>query len=103
VVSSETGAGLSALADAIDESLTGTAGGVIVDTPILTRARHIQGIHEARNEIAAFGQAWETETLPAPVAAVHLRSASVALETLIGAISTDDVLDRVFNSFCVGK
>jgi tRNA modification GTPase len=71
--------------------------------PILTRSRHIHGIHEAREEIAAFGKAWEKDLLPAPVAAVHLRTAATALESLIGAVSTDDVLDRVFSSFCVGK
>jgi hypothetical protein len=34
---------------------------------------------------------------------VHLRTASVTLEGLIGAVSTDDVLERLFGSFCVGK
>jgi tRNA modification GTPase len=43
------------------------------------------------------------ESLPAPVAAVHLRAAATALEALIGAVSTEDVLERVFSTFCVGK
>jgi tRNA modification GTPase len=102
-VSAETGEGLSALLTAIDSCLTETAGTAIADMPILTRSRHIHGIHEAREEIAAFGKAWEKDLLPAPVAAVHLRTAATALESLIGAVSTDDVLDRVFSSFCVGK
>lgn len=102
-VSAETGDGLSGLLTAIDECLTETAGAAIADMPILTRSRHIHGIHEAREEIAAFGKAWEKDLLPAPVAAVHLRTATTALESLIGAVSTDDVLDRVFSSFCVGK
>jgi tRNA modification GTPase len=76
---------------------------VVVDTPILTRSRHIHGITQARSEIEGFAKAWREEELPAPVAAVHLRSATVALESLIGAVSTEDVLDRVFSSFCVGK
>ena len=54
-------------------------------------------------EVADFKTAWLTELLPAPVAAVHLRTATMALETLIGAVSTEDVLGRVFGSFCVGK
>jgi tRNA modification GTPase len=76
---------------------------VDADTPILTRSRHIHGIRQARSEIEAFGAAWNDALLPAPVAAVHLRTAAIALESLIGAVSTDDVLDRVFSSFCVGK
>jgi Predicted GTPase len=67
------------------------------------RARHVQAIEYARGEIWKFRTAWVSEMLPAPIAAVHLRTASVALEGLIGAVSTDDVLDRLFSSFCVGK
>jgi tRNA modification GTPase len=48
-------------------------------------------------------ETWATGTLPAPVAAVHLRAAVAALEELVGAVDTEDVLDRVFRSFCVGK
>jgi tRNA modification GTPase len=34
---------------------------------------------------------------------VHLRTAISGLEELIGTMDVDDVLDRVFSSFCVGK
>jgi tRNA modification GTPase len=102
-VSAETGEGLSLLIEKIDEMLSLSVGRVVVDTPILTRSRHIHGITQARAEVAAFGEVWDKGELPAPVAAVHLRAAAVALESLIGAVSTEDVLDRVFSSFCVGK
>lgn len=102
-VSAETGKGLGSLMTAIDRCLTTTAGAVIAEMPILTRSRHIHGIRQAREEVAEFGKAWKENTLPAPVAAVHLRAAATALESLIGAVSTEDVLDRVFSSFCVGK
>ena len=103
LVSSETGEGLPRLIMKIDEEISDSIGSAPVDMPILTRSRHIHGITQARSEIAAFGDAWKEAQLPAPVAAVHLRSAAVALESLIGAVSTEDVLDRVFSSFCVGK
>jgi tRNA modification GTPase len=102
-VSAETGEGLQRLLGCIDDALSRIAGTVDADTPILTRSRHIHGIRQARSEIEAFGAAWNDALLPAPVAAVHLRTAATALESLIGAVSTDDVLDRVFSSFCVGK
>ena len=101
--SSETGQGLSDLAAKIDETLTHSVGSIVVDTPILTRSRHIHGIRQARAEISEFGKTWQEGALPAPVAAVHLRAAAVSLESLIGAVSTEDLLDRVFSSFCVGK
>jgi tRNA modification GTPase len=102
-VSAETGKGLTEVLERIDLSLTATTGAAIAEMPILTRSRHIHGIHQAREEIAAFGKAWRRGDLPMPVAAVHLRTAATALESLIGAVSTNDVLDRVFSSFCVGK
>jgi tRNA modification GTPase len=37
------------------------------------------------------------------VVAVHVRAAATALEDIIGAIDVDDVLERVFGEFCVGK
>jgi tRNA modification GTPase len=39
----------------------------------------------------------------AAATATHLRAAAGALDDLIGAVTPDDVLDRVFASFCVGK
>jgi tRNA modification GTPase len=54
-------------------------------------------------ELTAFREAWSSGVLPAPVAAVHVRAAATALDELIGTVDVDDVLARVFSSFCVGK
>ena len=102
-VSAQSGNGLSSLLDKVSSILDELYGEIAVETPILTRSRHIQGIQSAREEISEFKRAWTGRWLPATVAAVHLRTACVALEGLIGAVSTDDVLERVFSSFCVGK
>jgi tRNA modification GTPase len=102
-VSAQSGDGLSSLLDKVSSTLDELYGEVAVETPILTRSRHIQGIRSAREEISEFKHAWMGQWLPVTVAAVHLRAACVALEGLIGAVSTDDVLERVFSSFCVGK
>ena len=102
-VSAETGLGLKELLDRIDDVLAEAVGEWVSEVPILTRTRHIRAIREARDELILFGRLWETANLPAPVAAVHLQTATVALEGLVGVVSTDDVLDRVFSAFCVGK
>jgi tRNA modification GTPase len=60
-------------------------------------------LERARAELAEFRSAWNAGQLPAPVAAVHVREAAAALDELIGAVDIDDVLARVFSSFCVGK
>jgi tRNA modification GTPase len=61
-------------------------------------------VRTAREELAAFREAWDAgRGVPAIVAAVHVRAAVGALDELIGAVSLDDVLDRLFAEFCVGK
>jgi tRNA U34 5-carboxymethylaminomethyl modifying GTPase MnmE/TrmE len=37
------------------------------------------------------------------IAGTHVQDATLALEDLLGAVTSEEVLDRVFNSFCVGK
>jgi tRNA modification GTPase len=37
------------------------------------------------------------------LAATHLRDAATALEDVIGVVTTEDLLGRVFSQFCVGK
>jgi tRNA modification GTPase len=102
-VSAETGFGLQDLLDAIDAVLRREHGDIHPDLPILTRARHRHALTVACSEIEQFHRAWQAENLPATVASVHLRTAVSELEELIGTVEVEDVLDRVFSSFCVGK
>ncbi len=102
-VSSKTGEGFQRLREKMNEVLDTNYGEITPEIPILTKTRHIQGIQRAREEVVEFRNAWMASSLPATIASVHLRTAAVALEGLIGAVSTDDVLERVFSSFCVGK
>jgi tRNA modification GTPase len=103
-VSAETGEGLGELVSAIIDLLeTGERMPPSFDAPLLTHTRHRIAVQQARDEVAAFRTAWSEADLPAPVAAVHLRAAVHALEELIGAVDVEEVLGRVFSSFCVGK
>jgi tRNA modification GTPase len=103
VVSAETGRGLRELVDAIAETLSSEAASVEIDAPILVQQRHQFAVSTALDEVRAFRTAWGSASVPAPVAAVHLRTAVTTLEELIGAVDIDDVLDEVFRRFCVGK
>lgn len=102
-VSSVSGEGLDSLREAIRRAVRAVHPPSAEEEPVVTRARHAAAIARARDEVAAFLAAWDSGSLPAPVAATHLRSAILALEELVGAIDVDDVLARVFRSFCVGK
>jgi tRNA modification GTPase len=105
IVSAERGDGLAELVEAMEGMLSARHGAIAgsAETPLVTRARHRRALDEAHAELAAFVQAWEADALPAPVAAVHLRGAAHVLETLVGAVDVEDVLGRLFSTFCVGK
>ena len=102
-VSAETGAGLAELSSAISGALSENAGALQLDAPILTRERQRVAIERARSEIAEFRETFAAKHAPAVVAAVHLRDATRELEELIGSVDIEDVLDRLFSTFCVGK
>lgn len=102
-VSAHEGVGLDALRAAVRAAVTTTHPAAPEDEPIVTRARHAAALAAARAEVAAFLVAWEADALPAPVVGTHLRAAITALEDLTGAIDVEDVLTRVFRTFCVGK
>jgi len=102
-VSALTRDGLIQLSDMLDQVLEHEYGAIPVAHPALTRARQRVGVELAIHELGAFQEQWESGMLPAPVAAVHIRSAIGALDELIGAVDTEDVLSRVFATFCIGK
>ena len=102
-VSAISGVGLDQLCDCIVRALDDRAGDVPPDAPVLTRARHRSRVALARAEVQSFRDAWESDRIPPVVAAVHLRTATSALEELIGRVDVDNVLDEVFARFCVGK
>ena len=103
-VSAETGFGLDVLVRQVGATLSERYGSAQhAETPLVTRARHRRALGEAREELAQFAGHWSANDLPAPVAAIHLRAAVHALEELIGGVGVEDVLERVFSAFCVGK
>jgi tRNA modification GTPase len=102
-VSAHTRVGLLELIREIENTLDTTYGSLDPELPLLTRARHQAALSEAAQELAAFQEIRLSQSVPVSIAAVHLRSAVHALETLIGAVDVDDVLTKVFTTFCVGK
>jgi tRNA modification GTPase len=72
------------------------------EAPLVTRRRHVRALREAREEIDAFAEA-RVAGIPPEVAVTHLQDATLRLEELLGVIGTEEVLDAVFGSFCIGK
>ncbi len=101
-LSVETGDGLADLRDVLPALVYSAVVTAEPGTPVLTRRRHALALETAAAEVAGFRKGVE-DGLPAEVAATHLRSAEMALEELLGVVTTDDVLDVVFREFCIGK
>jgi tRNA modification GTPase len=70
--------------------------------PALTRERHRTALTRAQEALAA-ALPHLTQQGDVVLAAHHLRNATLALDELLGAVDVEEVLDRVFASFCVGK
>ena len=96
------GTGLGRLHTLLPEMVYGGLVRTGASVPALTRARQSEAVRRARDHVVAFIKALEGGT-PVAVASAQLRPAETALEELLGLISTDEILDRVFLEFCIGK
>ncbi|HUK59991.1 MAG TPA: tRNA uridine-5-carboxymethylaminomethyl(34) synthesis GTPase MnmE [Stellaceae bacterium] len=95
-LSVKTGAGMEALLAALSVAVAhrlAPSGGAIV-----TRARHREALVECRASLLRFGEAHLPE-----LAAEDLRAAARALGRITGRTGVEDMLDRLFAQFCIGK
>ena len=97
VISCRTGKGIDELLEALRAAVA-AVGGHPEDGLALTRVRHRQALKRAAE---ALRRAAQVETME--LAAEELRAAVHALGRITGRVDVEDVLDRVFSSFCIGK
>lgn len=97
--SSVTGEGLPAVIDAIAARLSE---GIreIEDVPAIDSERQKEKLEEAASALA---DAEDNQGFGYDVIAMYLQSALSALGELTGEVTGEDVLDRLFSSFCLGK
>jgi len=97
-LSIKTGAGL----ELLRQHLKARAGyGSEGDNVFSARRRHLDALSRAREAILS-GMA-QLNTRSPELLAEDLREAQNALSEITGAFTTEDLLDRVFSSFCIGK
>jgi len=96
-VSAKTGEGIDALLDAITRKLE-TIFYQAREAPSLTRARHREALEECLAALHRAGVA----NLPELIAE-DLRLALRALGRITGRVDVEDLLDKIFKDFCVGK
>lgn len=83
-----------ALTAHVADALTGA------EFPAATRLRHAERLSEARAYLA---RALSDVGLEVELAAEDVRLAARALEKITGRVDPEDVLGRVFSTFCIGK
>ena len=108
-ISTRTGQGLDKLYQQISHqflSASGSASATPGDghnhTDIITRERHRILIQQATTHVR---RAMEEITIGVPedLVSVNLRAAYLALGEVLGVAVADDILDRIFAEFCLGK
>ncbi len=95
------GKGIDALKTAIQEELIGGKF-VIGESPIVTNTRHQNALCRAQEALDDVIASLENE-MPPDLVSVDLRISLDALGDIVGKTTTEDILDRIFSQFCVGK
>jgi len=99
-ISARHGSGLDSLKVKIFKKATG--GEVSHGTNIVTNVRHVQAIESASSSISSFLAQLKKDTSP-EFLSLELRDALDSIGAIIGITTPDDILNRIFSSFCIGK
>jgi tRNA modification GTPase len=99
-VSALTGKGVAALQDMIFETCAGR--GDASESAVLSNVRHIESVREATEALAQAMEALR-EGFPPDAAATDIRRAWHALGQVTGKTVDEDVIDLIFERFCLGK
>ena len=95
-ISAQTGAGLDAFEGVLTDRVRALCVGV--ESVAISRARHRDLVRDAATALTgAIGEG------DAVLCAEHIRGAVFSLGRIVGRVDVEDVLDRIFSTFCIGK
>ena len=99
-ISAKSGEGL----DALKSALASTQSGLISnsDTVLITNTRHYEALSNARDALVRV-RSGLSDALPTDLLTQDLREALYHIGSIVGEISTDEVLGNIFENFCIGK
>ncbi len=95
-VSAKTGRGLDELAELVRQR----AGMTENEAPFTARSRHVEALALCETNLTAAQAALH---LGLEIIAEELRAAHDACGTIVGTVTPDDLLGRIFSEFCIGK
>jgi tRNA modification GTPase len=101
-VSAVTGTGLTDLSSELGRLIFGSSASSDDDEIVIFRVRHRDAARRAVVDLSR-AEAALAEGAPLELIASDLAAAATALGDITGEVSSEDVLDRVFADFCLGK
>ena len=99
-ISAKTGSGLADLRKSLVKSQQNLLADS--DTTLVTNQRHVQALSDSRASLLRVQDGLACG-LPTDLAAQDIREAIYHLGSIVGEISTDEVLGNIFRNFCIGK
>ena len=75
---------------------------ILGDSPIITNARHDDALRRTQASLSYAIKSLDAK-MPPEFIAVDLRTSLDAIGEIIGKTTTEDILDRIFSQFCIGK
>ena len=98
-LSARTGDGIDVLRDHLKQSMGFTSN---MEGGFLARRRHLQALELAAQHLLQ-GHEQLVSAYAGELLAEELRQAQLALSEITGEFTSDDLLGRIFSSFCIGK
>lgn len=99
-ISAKTGNNLEDLKKIMKRTVIGDD--VNLENPLVTQTRHVQALQKSKKSIERSLRGIQSDRDPTLIAQ-DLAEASEAVGKITGNITTDDVLDKIFSTFCIGK
>ena len=99
-ISAKTGNGISELKSLLSKTQKDLLGDC--DTTLVTNQRHVQALSDAHTSLLRVREGLAS-CLPTDLAAQDIREAIYHIGSIVGEISTDEVLGNIFRNFCIGK
>ena len=99
-ISAKAGTGITALRSFLASTQRNLLGDC--DTTLVTNQRHVQALTDARTSLLRVREGLAAG-LPTDLAAQDIREAIYHIGSIVGEISTDEVLGNIFRNFCIGK
>ena len=99
-ISAKTGTGIQELRTHLAKSQHDLLGDS--DSTLVTNQRHAQALTDARTSLFRVRDGLASG-LPTDLAAQDIREAIYHIGSIVGEISTDEVLGNIFRNFCIGK